>query len=153
MTITLQAIKAEQTKIAEMISAFEAQSKATESIRFPEQLIELNPGEHYAGIVTAKDGTAPYHLILLPGDGAPMPWKKAQEWVIATGGELPNSREQALLYANLKEQFEEAWYWSSEPHATDSDYAWLQDFYYGNQYYDATDVTYRARAVRRLEIQ
>ncbi len=149
MSITLEEIKSTQTKLAEMIAAFEAQAR--ESIHFPEQIIDLAPGESYAGIILGKDGEASHHLILLPGEAENIKWEKAQKWANKAGGELPTRREQSLLYANLKEQFQSAWYWSGEQHAAHSDYAWSQNFDYGDQFI-LKGIELRARAVRRLKI-
>ena len=152
-TITLESIKAEQTKLAEMIAAFEQQAFETTSIHFPEALIELRPGEHYAGLITGKDGEASYHLILMaeqPTDD--LNWQAAKDWAKRIGGELPTRREQSLLYANGKEQFEDRYYWSSEAYEGNSSYAWSQDFYYGYQHGDHIDYELRARAVRRSPI-
>lgn len=53
--------------------------------------------------------------------------------------------------AGKAKAFEDTWYWSSTQSASDSDYAWCQDF--GNGYQDDyhKDGTLRARAVRRLK--
>lgn len=138
MTITLAAIKAEQ-------------------YHFPETLITLQPGEHYAGLVLGKDGEPSYHLVLLPGEEEAINWQGAQEWAGNQGGEyaasLPTRREQSLLYANLQEQFKSAWYWSSERHAAYSGYAWYQYFGDGGQDGYHTNSKLRARAVRRLIIE
>ena len=152
MTITLNAIKAEHAKVAEMIALFEAQSSETTEIHFPEFLVELKHGEEYAGLILGKDGEASYHLVLIPGQADSINWPDAKAWAVKQGGELPTRREQSLLFANLKEQFEEAYYWSGEQHASDSDYAWYQNFGSGTQYDDRTDSKLRARAVRRLAI-
>lgn len=122
-------------------------SKTTISLSRP----VLMDGEHYAGIILGKDGKPDYHLILLPGEVESITWTKAKEWAEKSGGELPNRREQALLYANLKDQFKPAWYWSGEHRAPDSIYAWFQLFDYGNQYDGLKSAELRARAVRRLE--
>lgn len=112
----------------------------------------LKPGEHYAGLILGKDGNPDYHLILLPGEAEHVTWNDAIKWAKATGGELPNRREQALLYANLKEEFHPVWYWSGEQHAAYPGCAWMQYFYDGGQ--DTYHKSYqpRARAVRRFEI-
>ena len=148
-TITLDEIKAEQTKLAKMIATFEAQAR--ESIHFPEQLIELAPGEHYAGIIVGKDGEASYHLILLPGEGDDLDWNAAKDWAKEIGGELPTRREQSLLYANLKEHFQGFYYWSGEQHENKA-YAWCQVFGTGYQTITITHVELQARAVRRISI-
>ena len=150
--ITLEDIKAEQTKIAEMIAAFEKQ--AEESVLFfPEITINLKPGEQYAGIIVGKDGEPSHHLTLLPEQHECTNWKKASEWAKQQGGSLPTRREQSLLFANLKDQFEKDWYWSSESYEPDNAYAWYQGFDYGYQSsYHKDSGLCRARAVRRLII-
>ena len=149
--VTLEQIKSEHAKVAKMIAAFEAQSKV-KTLRFPEIEIELRPGEHYAGIITGKDGELSYHVILIDGDLKDVAWANAKELAANAGGELPTRREQALLYANLKEQFQGAAYWSCEEYASDSDYAWYQNFTSGTQYNATKYNKLRARFVRRLPI-
>ena len=51
-----------------------------------------------------------------------------------------------------EQAFEEDWYWSSTQHASTSDDAWGQYFYYGSQYDGGKSYEGRARAVRRLPI-
>lgn len=152
--ITLESIKAEHAKLADLIAAFEKQQEPS-ALYFPEATINLAPGEHYAGIITGKDGEPSYHLVLLPGQADGITWEKAMEWASKQGGDsvasLPTRREQALLYANLKEEFEERAYWSCEAHESESGWAWIQDFCYGYQGGLNRDFELRARAVRRLE--
>lgn len=112
-------------------------------------LPELAAGEHYAGIVL-KDGRPAHHLVLLPGTAEAVTWKQAGEWAKKQGGELPTRREQSLLFANCREHIEGDWYWSSEPLADDSSYAWIQGFGTGDQDYDREGLQLRARAVRRV---
>ena len=151
--ITLESIKAEQTKLAEMIANFEKLQAATPAIYFPEATIGLKSGEHYAGLILSKDGEPSYHLILLPGDAESIDWSDAKAWATGQGGELPTRREQSLLFANLKEEFQGAWYWSSEESQSASGCAWRQCFSYGSQtsYHESGEL--RARAVRRLIIE
>lgn len=144
--------KAEHAKVAEMIALFEAQSSETTEIHFPEFLVELKHGEEYAGLIVGKDGEASYHLVLIPGQADSINWPDAKAWSVKQGGELPTLREQSLLFANLNEQFEEAYYWSGEQHASCSDYAWFQNFGNGDQDTLSTYGKLRARAVRRLII-
>jgi len=153
MTITLNDIKTEQSRLAEMIAAFEAQG-AMSTITIPEMQIELKEGEHYAGIVLGKIGESNFHLILLPGEAESVNWADAQAWAEKAGGWLPTRSEQALLFANLREQFKSAWYWSGEEYVSAPEYAWVQSFSYGVQSYGHKDGSeLRARAVRRLIIQ
>ena len=154
--ITLESIKAEHAKLADLIAAFEKQQEPS-ALYFPEATINLAPGEHYAGIITGKDGEPSYHLVLLPGQADDITWDKAMEWAGKQGGEyvasLPTRREQALLYANLKEEFEERAYWSCEAHESESGWAWSQFFTYGGQSTSHKNNELRARAVRRLVIE
>ena len=112
----------------------------------------LKAGEHYAGIILGKDGEPDHHLILLPGEADSVTWEKAKEFAAKVGGELPTRREQSLLFANIKEQFQPRWYWSGEQHVSLSDYAWSQYFDNGYQGTSHKGSNYRARAVRRLVI-
>jgi hypothetical protein len=109
-------------------------------------------GEEYAGILLGKNGEPDVHVFLLPGSAKSKTWDEAKSWAASIGGELPTRREQSLLFANLKEEFEGCWYWSSEQHADDPDYAWVQDFSDGFQYSLRKSPRSRARAVRRLAI-
>ena len=154
--ITLESIKAEHIKLADMIAAFEKQHEPS-ALFFPEATINLAPGEHYAGLVIGKDGEPSYHLVLLPGQADDITWEKAMEWASKQGGDsvasLPTRREQALLYANLKEEFEERAHWSCEAHESESGWAWSQYFGYGHQSNCHKRHEFRARAVRRLPIE
>lgn len=111
----------------------------------------LNEGETYIGCIGDAQGNA-YHVILLPGDNADANWMAQMKWAKSIGGGLPNRIEQAMLFAHHRDQFKEDWYWSNETHASDSDYAWSQSFYYGAQNYSHKTSKLRARAVRRLPI-
>lgn len=112
----------------------------------------LKDDEFYAGIVLGKNGKPDYHLVLLPAKTDRLTWAKAKTWAAKVGGELPTRSEQAILYGNLKSEFESAWYWSGERNAAYSVCAWLQYFGNGHQdYYHKSD-EYRARAVRRIYI-
>lgn len=158
-TITLESIKADADALASKIASFEAQagSKAVE-FYFPEATIELHPGEHYAGLITGKDGNPSHHLVLLPGQEDDIGWDNAMAWAAQRGSldasaGLPTRREQALLYANLKDQFEDRAYWSCESHESESGWAWYQIFSYGHQLDIHKDGELVARAVRRLIIE
>lgn len=107
-------------------------------------------GSLYAGI--ARGAEADHHLILLDGDAEDVSWTRAKEWAAEQGGELPTRSEQALLYANLKDQFKERYYWSGEDYAPYDVYAWSQGFILGNQSCTRKLSGYRARAVRRVVI-
>ena len=149
-TVTIEAVVAKQAELAKMIEAL--QCATTFSYGIPEALIELKPGERYAGIVLAEDGEPAHHLILLPGEAEDLNWEDAKSWATEQGGELPTRQEQALLYANLKAQFKPNWYWSSQAHETESSWAWCLTFSYGYQNGGLKTNELRARAVRRVVI-
>lgn len=109
---------------------------------------ELNPGEIYVGRINDQ------HIILLPGDNNNAAWQDAMDWATSIGGDLPTRIEQAMLWANHRDQFQEDWYWSNETYERDSAFAWCQGFGSGSQSYGRKNSYYcRARAVRRLEIR
>jgi hypothetical protein len=110
----------------------------------------LREGEHYAGLILGKEGSPDHHLVLLPGEAQDVSWAVAREWAAAAGGELPTRRELALLYANLREQFQRMWYWSSEPQEPRSHLVWGQNFTSGIQTMYGRPFRGRARAIRRL---
>lgn len=150
-SVTLEEIEAAHKSVSEMIATFKAQ--APRIVTIPASQVELKQGEHYAGVVLGEDGAPSHHLILLPGDVDDVTWEQAKTFAAEAGGDLPTRCEQALLFANLKSQFEERYYWSGAQHASDDDSAWGQYFYHGYQHYGLKSAEWRARAVRRLTIQ
>ena len=144
-------IEAKHAEISKMIEALKAATPSTYGI--PEAMIDLMPGEHYAGIVLDTDGEPAHHLILLPGEAEKVTWEQAKAWATTQGGELPTHQEQALLLANLKGRFKPNWHWSSEAHETTAGWAWYQYFGNGSQGYTRKYHELRARAVRRLVIE
>ncbi len=107
-------------------------------------------GGIYAGIIRGVDGAPDQHLVLLFGQAEDVSWSDACDWAKSAGGALPTRAEQALLFANLKDQFEPRWYWSSEQAGPSG--AWGQGFDDGFQYDYYRSYEGRARAVRRLPI-
>lgn len=148
MTITLEHIEAEHSRIAALIEEFKKQPKATE-YRIDAATIPLAAGESFAGPILNDDGTLSHYLILLPGDAEDPEWKEAKAWAAERGGELPTRREQSLLFANLKGEFESAYYWSGEEHSS-AGWAWFQTFLNGGQDSSRQNTRLRARAVRRF---
>ena len=156
MTTTLAAIEAAQSKLADdharinaMIDDFKKQPRATEYY-VDAVTIPLAAGERIAGQILLEDGSLSHYLILLPGDAEDLDWEAANAWAAERGGELPTRREQSLLFANLKGEFESTWYWSGERHESNSGWAWCQDFGGGNQLSLRQSLELRARAVRRF---
>ena len=150
-TVTLEQIEAQHSELAKLIAAFKATQPTTLDI--PAAQVELRKGERYSGVILDAKGTPSHHLILLPGEIEDAEWQKAIEWAKEQGGELPTRQEQSLLFANLKGEFQEAWYWSSQQHETNSGWAWCQGFDYGSQGNSNHSYGLRARAVRRLVIE
>ncbi|KWI90153.1 hypothetical protein WM08_14940 [Burkholderia ubonensis] len=156
MTITLEQIdaeqariKADQERIDAMIEAFRTQAHATE-YRIDAATIPLAAGERFAGPILNDDGSLSHYLILLPGDADDINWSDAKAWAAERGGELPTRREQSLLFANLKGEFQERAYWSAEQHSENSGWAWCQNFLSGSQLSNHQLSELRARAVRRF---
>lgn len=106
-------------------------------------------GGIYAGI-TIHLGM-PHALVLLPGD-AELDWKAAMAWAEQQRGALPSRFDMLVLWQNLPKEFKEAWYWTSETNARDTDCAWFQSF--GNSYQGDghKNGTVRCRAVRRVAL-
>lgn len=104
--------------------------------------------ETYIGFYSDKDG-ARVDFWLLDGDNDDATHEAQLEWAKSIGGDLPNRIEQAMLWANHRDQFKNDWYWSNEIHHAESGWAWYQYFYYGYQSYYHRNNELRARAVRR----
>lgn len=113
----------------------------------------LQVGERYAGLILGKDGQDDYHVVLLPDDAGDVSWTLARSWAGEHGGELPNCRELSLLFANLREQFQREWYWSSEQHHTRMQLVWGENFASGIQTAYGRQFRGHARAVRRVAIE
>ena len=153
MTITLETIKAEQTKLAQMIETIEEDMKKNAFFEYQGKRIPLAIGEKYIGTIISADGSRYHHIILLPGAVSGKTWNDAKEWAESIGGELPDRIEGALLFATMKDDFEEEWYWTREAHASVSGSAWFQLFGDGLQTNGDIRNKFRARAFRRLIIQ
>ena len=115
------------------------------------QLPPLAEGEIYVGAIGDAAGNL-HHVILLPGDNDESTHEAQLEWAKSIGGDLPNRIEQAMLWANHRDQFKEDWYWSNEIHHAESGWAWYLSFDGGNQSTSIRILKLRARAVRRLPI-
>jgi hypothetical protein len=137
------------TQIQQLIDRLSS-SNAASVYLLPEASIELAAGEIYVGLVLNPE--ANYHLVLMPGELTDATWVKAANWAESIGGRLPNRQEQALLFANAKSSFQEAWYWSSQTHESDASYAWGCHFSYGAQGSHRKSYEGRARAVRKVPL-
>ena len=115
------------------------------------QIPPLSDGEIYVGCIGDAAGNL-HHIILLPGDNDDAMHETQLEWAKSIGGDLPTRIEQAMLWANHRDQFQKDWYWSNEMHHSESGWAWFQIFLYGDQRNGLRRLELRARAVRRLPI-
>lgn len=112
--------------------------------------IALAAGEEHIVSIVGADGKG-HHTILLPGDKSGT-WKAMKKWAEQLGGDLPDRVEQAVLFRDHKEKFQDDWYWSNTQPADGADCAWCQSFGYGSQSWDYVSNRFRARAVRRISI-
>ena len=71
-------------------------------------LPELAEGEIYVGCIGDAAGNL-HHVILLPGDNDDDTHEAQLEWAKSIGGDLPTRIEQAMLWANHREQFKKDW--------------------------------------------
>ena len=152
MNITMQDIKAQHSKVAEMIAVFEANAKLSAAFPITLNFPTLNVGEQYVGAIISANGAKREHIILLPGEIESANWQSAMEWAASIGGHLPDRCESALLFATMKDQFKPEWHWTCEQLAANPVYAWMQDFDDGYQDSLRKSNEHRARAVRRILI-
>ena len=115
-------------------------------------------GGTFAGVVTLKDG-AHVAVVLLAGKPEKrLKWADAKAWAESVDGLLPTRPVAALLYANAKDQFENAWHWTSETldadtgDKDDASDAWSCHFYYGSQSYSLVGSDGAVRAVRLIPL-
>ena len=113
---------------------------------------QINEVEIYVGIIGDHTGKS-HHVILLPGDNDDANWQDQMAWAKSIGGDLPTRIEQAMLWANHRDQFKQDVYWSNEPHHAEPGWAWTQGFYGGGQLDYRKHCVLRARAVRRVAIE
>lgn len=147
---TLAALQADFQALGVRLAAFEAQAKVSAAFPVTVDYPELKEGERFLSAVIRADGRKEI-TILLPGSYQGT-WQASMDWAKSLGGDLPSRVEQALLYADMKDEFEETCYWSNQTYESADAYAWCQGFNGGCQDYGHKDGNYRARAVRRLVI-
>ena len=112
-------------------------------------------GGIYAGITRGEDGQPDAHLILCPTvPDKRLAWKQASEWATTIEHDghadyrVPTRTESALLYANLRDQLDPAWYWTGKQYSAGS--AFFQYFFYGTQNLNGKKYEGRVRAVRLI---
>ena len=106
-------------------------------------------GGLFAGVITTKAGVH-CAVVLLPGSGSKLTWKKASAWAKAQGGELPTRPMAALIVANVAARPREGWHWTSE--ALDASSAWNCNFNNGHQYHLPKSYEGGAVAVRQIPL-
>lgn len=111
----------------------------------------LAEGETYIGAIGDAAGNL-HHVILLPGENDNANWQDQMAWAKRIGGDLPTRIEQAMLWVNHRDQFNQEAYWSNETHHIEPARAWYQSFDGGYQSNNRMYDELRARAVRRLPI-
>jgi hypothetical protein len=124
---------------------------ATKTSSKQRTLPALKKGETYICAITGADGKG-HHTILLSGDEYG-PWADMMAAAKKRGGDLPDRVEQAVLYRDHKDKFQNNWYWSNTQYAGNDAYAWLQGFSLGCQVCYPKGNGCRCRAVRRVPIQ
>jgi hypothetical protein len=154
--------------VSMLVRAFLRQLDLSVESTAPEAALDTMPqiggrwdkqGGFYAGVCRGQGGGPDYHLVVAEEQAGNITWSAATAWAARLRDDdhsdfvLPRRHEQALLYGNVPELFEKAWFWSSEQSASNAACAWVQHFDYGHQYYYHKSSELRARAVRRLIIQ
>jgi hypothetical protein len=105
----------------------------------------------YAGVSSSREQPH-YVLVLLNAKPSErLTWDEAIEWAKSVGGELPTRPEAAMLFANVPDEFEKRWHWTSTQYSDAG--AWTQYFNYGYQRADFKSYEGWARAVRRFDVQ
>jgi hypothetical protein len=134
-----------------LAKAISPQFQAAEEPIAPAPLLNLQPEEHYAGVLLDKDGELVCHLVLMADKPSEkLNWQDAKDWAERVGGHLPTRQEASLLFANCKPHLDEAWHWTSETYEPDASYAWYCYFYDGDVGYDHESYEGCAGAVRRV---
>lgn len=123
---------------------------------------QLNEGEIYAGGFISPDGSK-NHIVLLPGEQAPINYPDAVNWAAGIGGCLPTQVELQQLFAmsraaklrgdmpfyDFKETFN---YWSAEQQAIHSG-SGATTLHLSGGYKPGIEGTYiRACAIRRVAL-
>ena len=115
-------------------------------------------GESYCGIILGKDDAPDYHLFELPRiPGKKYKWDAAIERAKLLTGEfeilVANRVENQLVRINSKNSIGViGWHWTSEQHAGNSAYAWVQGCNDGSQSSSHKSNEYSAAFVRRVLI-
>lgn len=107
-------------------------------------------GGLFAGLITKPDGMHCAVVLLADKADKRLTWKQAMAWAKKLKAELPARPASALLFANLKAEFEPSWHWTCEEF--DSSNAWIQGFDDGFQDDVSKSFEAHARAVRLIQL-
>jgi len=116
-------------------------------------------GGIFAGVARSYSELPDMGVILCKADTRrDMPWEHAMQWAAELRAEdfgdwiLPTHQIAALLYANLKDHFDDKWYWCSDAYPQDVTCRWVQTFGYGRQADARMTDGCRARAIRLITL-
>jgi hypothetical protein len=109
-------------------------------------------GGTFCGLTTLPDGTHAAVVLLDEKPGKRLTWQDATDWAASLDAQLPNRPMAALLYANAKASFQQAWHWTNETDEDDASYAWYCYFYDGYQFDFHKSSEGCARAVRLIHL-
>ena len=124
----------------------------------PTQVLALKIGDpidggKFAGIITLPNGKTVAVALLPNKPDKILNWADAMAWATESGGQIPSRPIAALIFANLKSEFEEEWHWMNETCDFDASYAWYCIFYDGYQYYRDKSYEGCARSVRLIHLE
>ncbi len=114
-------------------------------------------GGTFRGVITLPGGAHVAVVLLADKPDERLTWEDAKAWAQGIDGQLPTHPIAALLYANAKDQFDRAWYWTADSleadtgNKRDASYAWYCLFSLGSQGCIDVSSAGAARAVRRLK--
>lgn len=109
-------------------------------------------GGTFAGVITQPDGTSVAVVLLPAKPDKRLKWDAAMAWAEEQDGQLPTRPIAAMLFANVKSEFEETWHWTNEPLIDDASHAWHCYFISGYQNYLNKSIAGAARAVRLIHL-
>jgi hypothetical protein len=116
-------------------------------------------GGTFVGVLFNDDGAPDYLLINGPIASKARNWNDQMKWAASLDHDgphdwtLPNRTDLRVQICNAQKEFDNGWFWSSEPYAGFASSAWCQYFNDGRQ-----DANYKygkllGRAVRKLPIR
>ncbi|EON13436.1 DUF1566 domain-containing protein [Pandoraea sp. SD6-2] len=152
--VTLEAVYAKQTELAKLTASLLAAvaTPKTTRIEIPAAVVELRPGEHYAGEVLNEDGTLKHRLALVAvSPEAAHSWEGSAEFAKNLGYSRPTRAEARLLLANCRPHLpKEGWFWTDDAYEQNAAYAWHCYLSYGYAYGTLKSYEGLAVAVRRF---